>query len=345
MADYVNKYGRNGEFGDVSQRVGVYSVKKFLKRAQHEAIVDKFAQFTPIPKNHSQTLKFRRYKSLGRITTPLTEGVNPDGQALTVEDVTATIKQYGGVVKLTDRILDTHEDPVLNETVGLMGEQAGESFEAIKIGILKAATNQFFAGGTTTATVSKAVSLGLLREVYRSLRRNQAQKITRIVKAGPNIATEPVGASFILMGHCDLETDFRKIEGFIPVEKYGNSMSAISEYEIGKVENFRIILTNMFEPTKATGAEGTTLLSGGVAPSAQAKADIYPLFAVGRDAYAFTPLGGEHSAHVVVVNPKPCQSDPLGLNGSVGWKGWMGGTILNDLWMSLIWVGCSASYE
>ena len=331
-------------YGDISQRTGIYAVKKFLKRAKRETVVDKFAQFTPIPKNHSQTLKFRRYKSLGQITTPLTEGVVPTGQELTIEDVTATISEYGGVVKLTDQILDTHEDPVLNEAVGLMGEQAGESFEAIKIAILKNCTNQFFAGGTSIATVSAAVSLGLLRMVNRALRRNLAAKITRIVQAGPNISTEAVGASYILLGHIDLETDFRNITGFLPVEKYGDSFKAISEYEIGKVENFRIILTSMFEPTKKAGASGTTLLHDGAPTASSAACDVYPVFAIGRDAYAFTPLGGQNAAHVAVVNPKHTDSDPLAQIGWVGWKGWMGGAILNDLWMARINVGCTATY-
>ncbi|MBO4303539.1 MAG: N4-gp56 family major capsid protein [Lentisphaeria bacterium] len=331
-------------YGDISQRVGIYAVKKFLKRAKKECIVDKFAQFTPIPKNHSQTLKFRRYKTLGRITTPLTEGVTPTGQELVVEDVTASLAQYGGVVQFSDQILDTHEDPVLNETVGLMGEQAAESFEAIKIAILNNCTNQFFAGGTTKATVSAAISLGLLRLVNRALRRNLAAKITNIVNAGPNISTEAVGASYILMGHTDLETDFRNITGFLPVERYGDAYKAVSEYEIGKVENFRIILTSMFEPEKQAGASGTTLLSNGAPVSSAAAADVYPVFAIGRDAYAFTPLGGQNAAHVVVVNPKPTDSDPLAQKGHVGWKGWMGGAILNDLWMAKINVGCTGTY-
>ena len=340
MAENDNK----NLYGDISQRVGIYAVKKFLKRAKRECVVDKFAQFTAIPKNHSQTLKFRRYKTLGRITTPLTEGVTPTGQELVVEDVTAPIHQYGGVVQLTDQILDTHEDPVLNETVGLMGEQAAESFEAIKIAILAGCTNQFFAGGTSVATVSAAISLGLLRMVNRSLRRNLASKITRIVNAGPNISTEAVGASYILLGHTDLETDFRNITGFLPVEKYGVAYKAVSEYEIGKVENFRIILTSMFEPTKKAGASGTTLLHDGAPTSVSAAADVYPVYAIGRDAYAFTPLGGQNAAHISVVNPKATHSDPLGQEGFVGWKGWMGGAILNDLWMAKISVGCTANY-
>ena len=335
----INKYG------DISARTGVYATKKFLKRAKKECVVGNFCTKTEIPKNRSKTLKFRRWKSLGVIDTPLAEGVTPAGQNLIPEDVTAVIKQYGGVMEFSDEILDTHEDPILNESSALMGEQAGESFEKIKIDVLRAATNQFFAGGDSMDTVSKPVSLSILRAVNRTLRRSLAGKVTTVVHAGPNISTEAVGASYILMGHVDLEGDFRSIPGFLPVEKYGDSFKAVSEYEIGKVENFRIILTSMFTPEEAAGASGTELLSGGVAVTTAAKADVYPVFAIGRDAYAFTTLGGKNAAEVSVVNPKHTDSDPLAQRGYTGWKGWLGGTILNDNWIIKINVGCTAEYE
>ncbi|MBO4633270.1 MAG: N4-gp56 family major capsid protein [Lentisphaeria bacterium] len=330
-------------YGDITPRYGKYCAKGFLKRAVKETIVDKFAQRADIPKNHAQMIEFRRYKPLARVTSPLTEGVTPAGQRMQAEIIQAPIYQYGGVVEFTDRIIDTHEDPFLNETVKALGEQAGESLEAIKIAILKTCTNQYFAGGTSKATVSSKVTKPFLRLINRSLKRNLAKQITSILHAGSKISTEAVGASYILMGHTDLETDFREIPGFLPVEKYGD-FKPVSQYEIGKVENFRILLTTMFEPDLATGASGTTLLSGGDIPGSSAAADVYPLIAVGRDAYSFTQLAGEHAAVVSVANPKHTAEDPLAQRGAAGWKTWQGGCILQDLWMGVAWVGCSATY-
>ena len=343
-------------YGDISPRTAAYAVKKLLKRGQAETVVDKFAQIVPVPKNKSKKIVFRRYETLGKAMTPLTEGVTPTEQKLTKTDVEATLQQYGGLAGLTDVINDTHEDPILNEMADLIGEQAGETLEAIKIGILNAATNRFYCGGTATASVSKPIDLSMLRMVNRAFRRVRARKITQIIKAGPNIATEPVGASFVLLGHSDLEADIREITGFVPVEKYAG-LRPISEFEVGKVENFRVILTSMFEPELQAGATVGDYLSNGVKPPAivpgegdnpatgGGKADVYTMIAIARDAYAFTPLAGKNAATISVLNPgKISKSDPLGQRGYVGWKSWMAGAILQDTWIANIECAATAQY-
>ena len=330
-------------YGDISPRTAAYAVKKLLKRGQAETVVDKFAQTVAVPPNKSKKIVFRRFETLGKALTPLTEGVTPTAQKLTTTDVEATLQQYGGLTGLTDVIQDTHEDPVLNEMSDLIGEQAGETLEAIKIGILNASTNRFYCGGTDTATVAAPIDLSMLRMVNREFRRFRARKITQIIKAGPNIATEPVGASFILLGHTDLEADIREITGFVPVEKYAG-LKPVSEFEVGKVENFRVILTSMFEPELQAGASSADYLSNGVKPSAAAKADVYTMIAIARDSYAFTPFAGKNAATISVLNPgKISKSDPLGQRGYVGWKAWMAGAILQDTWLANI--ECTATAQ
>ncbi|MDV5042648.1 hypothetical protein R2O95_11980, partial [Faecalibacterium duncaniae] len=46
-----------------------------------------------------------------KASTPLTEGVTPDGQALNVTTITSDLHQYGGWTPLTDvlQMTDTHD--------------------------------------------------------------------------------------------------------------------------------------------------------------------------------------------------------------------------------------------
>lgn len=48
-----------------------------------------------MPGNKTQSMKFRRYNSLGLRTTALTEGVTPASDKMTATDITATLYQYG----------------------------------------------------------------------------------------------------------------------------------------------------------------------------------------------------------------------------------------------------------
>ncbi|NCB52375.1 MAG: hypothetical protein EOM54_10940 [Clostridia bacterium] len=120
-------------------------------------------------------------------------------------------------------------------------------------------------------------------------------------------------------------------------------MNSLQEQKL-RQSRCAIIGSLLFEPELAAGASGTTYLSGGVPVDTAAKADVYPLIAVGRDSYAFTPLAGKDAATVSVLNPKPSNSDPLGLVGKVGWKAWMAGAILQDAWLAVVSCAATAKY-
>lgn len=328
-------------YGDISPRTAAYATKRLLTRGQHLMVTERFGQVDPQPKKSSKTRKYRRYKSLPRATSPLAEGVPPTGQRLTYEDVSVTLEQYGDSVEITDVIMDTHEDPVLQEAIDLCGEQAAETIEALRIIVLKAGSNVFYANGVSSrATVNSPATLNDFRAVERAFNRAKARKITKIIKASALISTEPVAPAFFAMGHTDLKADITDITGFVPVEKYSASEKALPG-EIGKIESTRIILTAMFDPWLTSGASGTTYLSGGTKVSSAAACDVYPLIFVARDAYGIVPLQGDKSGKgpmpitPMVLNPdKPDKSDPLGQIGFVSWKTWQGTVILNQSYIA-----------
>ena len=82
-------------YGDVTPRTAAYVVVELLKRAMPYLCLEKFGQAKSLPGNKTQSMKFRRYNSLGLRTTPITEGVTPASEKLTATDITATLFQYG----------------------------------------------------------------------------------------------------------------------------------------------------------------------------------------------------------------------------------------------------------
>ena len=74
------------------------------------------------PKNGGKTIEFRKYSPLAKATTALTEGVTPDGQALDVSAITATVSQYGGWIQLPDMLLLTAIDNNMVQATELLGD-------------------------------------------------------------------------------------------------------------------------------------------------------------------------------------------------------------------------------
>lgn len=317
------------DYGDISPRTAAYAAKEMLKRGTPYLVLEKFGQAKPLPRRSSKTIIFRRYESLSAVPNALTEGVTPAAKQLTKTDVTATLDQYGDLVQISDVIDDTHEDPVLNEAVDVLGEQAAQMIETVRFNVLKAGTNVFYANGTATNQVNTPISLDFQRKITRALKRQNARFITRVVRSTPDYGTEPVAASFIGLCHSDLEADIRGLPGFVPVEKYG-SMTPY-ESEIGKVEDVRYISSTVFEPwADAGGAAGSMLSTGG------ANADVYPVLYIGANAYGIVPLKGKNAITPSVINPnKPSSADPLGQRGFAGWKCYQTAVILNDMWMAV----------
>jgi len=313
-------------YGDISPRTAAFAAVDLLRRGLPYLVLEKFGQAKVLPENRSKVISFRRYNALDPTPNPLAEGVTPAAKQLTATDYPASLSQFGDRVTITDVVVDTHEDPVLQEAVGVLGEQAAEMIETVRFNILKAGTNVFYANGAGRDQVNTKLDLALQRKVTRSLKRQNARKITNVVRSTPEFGTQAVAPAYVALCHPDLENDIRSMAGFVPVEQYGQITPY--EAEIGKVEDVRYIASTIFEPWADAGGDAGTMLSSG-----GAKADVYPVLFLARDAYGIVALKGENAVIPLVVNPKPSDSDPLAQRGHVGWKAMQAAVILNDAWM------------
>lgn len=321
-------------YGDITPRTAAYVAVELLKRAMPYLCLEKFGQAKSLPGNKTQSMKFRRYNSLGLRTTPLTEGVTPASDKLTATDITATLQQYGGLVEITDVIADTHEDPILQEAVAVIGEQAAKTVETLRYNVLKACSNVFYANSVASRTlVASAFTRADQRKVVRALERQEAQFITNIVKSTPSFNTESILPAFAAVTHVDLTSDIRSLSGFTSVADYGKLGSW--ESEIGACEDVRYLKSTIFTPYPGAGASTSTLIATG------GKADVYPVMIFGKDSFGLIALKGKYAITPIVINPVPSKSDPLGQRGSVSWKTMQTTVILNDAWMAVLETGAT----
>jgi N4-gp56 family major capsid protein len=340
------------QYGDISPRVAAFAVSELLKRGLPYLIIEKFGQVYPIPTNSTKVAKFRRYFLLGATggagdgnpaeafstplaLTPLVEGVTPTGKRLSNMDYTVTLVQYGDYLTITDVVLDTAEDRVLQQATEALGESAAQTIETIRWNVLKAGLNVFWANGGARNAVNTPIALAMQRKVTTALTRQNARRITSVVKSTPDFRTEPIEAAFIGLLSPDLESDIRNMTGFIPTKQYGTVTPW--ENEIGSVETVRYLQSTIFAPFPDAGG-----VAGVMRSTTGANADVYPILYLGRDAFGIVPLKGKDSLVPMVVNPKPAPGDPLAQRGTVGWKAMTTAVILNDAWMARLEVACTA---
>jgi N4-gp56 family major capsid protein len=308
-----------------------------LKHAKPVMVLEKLGLTKPMPKNKTDTIRFRRPRIFSAATTPLLEGVTPTETQFSYEDVSATLRQYGQVVVITDKIEDLHEDPVLNDASVQAGENIGRTIEALNYGVIRAGTSVYYANGTARTDVNTPITLAKQRAVLRSLKAQKAEKITRSLSPSSDYGTRAVEAAYVAVAHTDVESDIRNLPGFTTIAAYG-TRSPISEYEIGSVEDVRYMLSPDLNPfLDAGGAKGTMVSTGGTS------ADVYPIVYFGQDAWGMVALRGQGtvSPTIIPVGQKT-KDDPLGQRGYIGWKTWHAALILNQAWMSRLEVAVTA---
>lgn len=322
-------------YGDISPRTAGYVKGELLKRAIPYMVLENFGQMHVLPSHSTTSMIFRRYEPLDNTPNFLQEGVSPAGMPLRKTDISVTLSQIGSVVEISDVVMDTHEDPILNETTDLLSEQAAQMIERLRWGVLRAGTNVVYANGSARTAVNTPISTGLVRRVVRALERQNARKVTRRTAASPDYATVPIASAYVAACHPDLDGDVRNCAGYKDPANYATATPW--ENEIGAVEKVRFLSSTLFDPfIDSGGAPGSTVMS-----TSGSAADVYPILIFGMDAYGLIPLKGQNAITPTVVNPKPVAGDLLGQRGGAGWKSMQAAAILQDLWMARLEVAAS----
>lgn len=326
--------------GTLNTMANVYVIAKMLIRALPYLVFEKFGQAYPLPTRSTKTVKFRRFESLDATPKELTEGVTPTAQTFAVTDIETSVHQYGNLVTMTDVLLDTNDSPVMEQVTQIVGEQAAETVENMRIGVLLGGTNVEYANGSSRAEVNTPLTLPLQRRITRKLKNQKARFLTDSIKSTPRFYSESISPCFVAVCHPDCEADIRTMPHFQDVKDYGNTTPW--ENEIGAVEGVRYLFTTLMKSWPDAGGTKTNAAGNTMLSSAGTKADVYPVLFLAKDAYGLVPLKGAESLTPVIINPSHSESDPLAQRAHVAWKTMQTCVILNQAWMVRAEVACTA---
>ena len=346
-------------YSTVASRNLIRAAQGMLEHAQPITVLGDFGTQREMPMNSTDTLVFRRTLPFGASTagttiegsaryqgTPqitasnfvLAEGVTPNSNTISFQDVTVTLQQYGVLFKYSSKVEQLYEDDIPGEMVKLTGETLAEVMELVRYGTLKAGSTVVYANGTSRSAVNTAISLNAIRKTARTLESNRCRRVSSRLAPGVNFGTRAVQPAFIVFCHTDAVADIRNLPGFTRVEDYG-SFKPIHDREIGACEDFRFISSPLLT---SFAAAGSATLNGMLSVGAAA-VDVYPFIVIGEDAWGQVALKGMQAIKPVVLKASQTNhANPLGQFGYVGASTWFATVRLNDAWMGRIEAGVTA---
>jgi len=282
----------------LSDEMKTYYSDYLIDLAEPELVHDQFAQKHPIPKNGGKTIEFRKYSPLPKLLTPLTEGVTPDGQKLTMSVITAQVAQYGGFVELSDILLLTAIDNNLVQATKLLGSQAGRTLDTITREVLSGGTNVQYAEGQVA---SRAALYYTDESDNCNLTVDGVRRAVRYLKV---MNAKRINGYFAGIIHPDCSYDLMSDPKWVNVKTYSDPED-IYEGEIGRIEGVRFVETSEAKVFEGEGASGR---------------DVYSTLIIGDNAYGTTEIEGGGLQHIVKQLGSAGTADPLNQRATAGWK-------------------------
>lgn len=305
----------------------------------------------------SMTVKWRRIENLAFATTALGETVGNTSWQMgrtaatpTITDLTEALAKYGNFINYSEELDLFNVNSRAAQLMDNLGENAGMSLNVLQRDKYDGEATDRFAGGVaaTTAIVA-AITLNDIRYCRNQLNRLSAMQFFPQATGSRNIDTSTVRLSYFGICHSDVEEDVRQLSGFVGVEQYAG-YTATFDSEFGAVGGVRWSSTEI--APIATGA-GTTSAAG-LRGAAINQNDIYSTFIYGRDACGTVGLGEQHTTSIYMGGDEiPAvrlirkgvgsagAADPFNEFGSLAWKAWWAGKVLNGDWFQKLETGAS----
>ena len=284
----------------LSAEMKTFYDKTLIELASPYLVHDQFGQKRDIPENGGKIIEFRKFSSLPKALTPLTEGVTPTGNKLNVSTITATVEQYGDYVEQTDLLELTSIDNTIVEATKQLASQAGLTMDTVVRNELNGGYNVMYCpsveNGTETVVTSRSAitnkCLLRVKDVFKAAAELKAMNAPKI------------DGYYVAIIHPYVAYDLMQEAGnqWMEVQKYATPENMLKG-EIGCLGGIRFV----------ESTEAKIFKDGEDSPA------VFSTLVLGADAYGVTNIGGKGIEHI--VKQKGYGDDPLNQRSSVGWKG------------------------
>lgn len=303
---------------DLTPEMRIFYDKALIELTGPKLIHSQFAQKKPIPQNGGKTIQFRQFKPLPKATTPITEGVTPQGNKLEATAMEATVEQYGDYIEHSDMLELTAVDPAINTSVKLLSDQAGRTLDTITRDVLATNPHVIYAskvgaGGTETPVSSRSTL-----DATAKIKVKDIQKAVAFLRG--NNAPTIDGTNYAAFIHPYAEFDLMNDPRWENIQDYATPENRLKG-EIGRIAGCRFVEST---EAKIWNSEDDNCPEG---------VAVFGTTIVGSEAYGETEITGGGLQTIVKQVGSSGSSDPMNQRGSVAWKATHVAEILVDIYM------------
>lgn len=287
----------------LSEELRTYYSMRLIRRLLARLPLFDDAQKTTIPKNSGKVVSFRKWASLALATSALTEGDPPSAQTLDTSEVTATLAEYGGYVKLSRLAIDIFIDRMADQAEMILAEQGGRSLHSLLATVVTGGTGVQYVNNAVNRAALAATDTINVAEIEEAVRTLELANVPRFPDGYYHGFADPSIAY-------DLKRDPEYRELFLGGG--GGGSTALQRNELVPVAGVKIM----------TSTDATTFSS---------TVTVHALTVYGPDAFGVVDLAGRDglgridpesqlglSLHVIPADVDS-KVDPLHQYGTVGW--------------------------
>lgn len=279
-----------------------YYDKKILERLESQLVAYKFGTKKVVPMHSGKNIVWTIYTNLSAATTALTSGTTPTATALTSSNVSGTVLPYGAFTYITDYLNTTAIDNVLDSATDVFGYQAALTADTLCLNALSAGTAQFANSVTVLSDLQTSDTLNAV----------EVKKAVRTLEAANAMTHRLTPGFYPLLIHPNSKYDLigdTTTGSWIDVRKYTESKQReIEMNKVGDLYGAKAFMTQNLQRGTGGGGANTAYYNLLLSDECYGTVDI-------------TGLPGGDKPKICIVQPNvPSIYDPLGQEGTCGWK-------------------------
>lgn len=269
-----------------------------------------FGDLHPLPANSSLTIRFTREEKFAVSASPaqLSQGIPPEAQGLSINQVEATAEQYGFLVRISDLAELTARHDIVAKTLYILGLHAAETYDQLIFTVLTGGTTVYLPNGRAAVTSLVASDLIGYNDLVQ-IEANLMDQGARPVKDGMYAYIVPPQVYAGILKDPDWKASHQL-----------RNPEAIWRGEVGALGGLAVVRSNA--PGFASQSQSTSGKTN----------KWYYSFAVGRQSYVITDLQG---LRVYTIAPGG-HTDELYQNRKISYKFAFKSAIVNQNWITVV---------
>jgi len=255
-----------------------YIAEETLPLARRQLVVYRFGDPLRLPKGRGTTYTATRYLRVPLPFAPLSEGVPPIGETMSIQQVSAVVQQWGDKITITDVAELTIYHPLFQKAIELIGLQIGETLERNTFNTLNSGTQINYVnsrGSRAALQAGDVINPFEITRAYAQLYTLEAPRYNGDEMTDMKLEADAGGAKassnpramphYVSVMHPFPMADFRQNSTVQTAWSYSD-INRLYNFEAGEWNGIRFVQSNMVPSwTGVAAVQGTAGSAGALA--------------------------------------------------------------------------------